>query len=124
MAPTARLSTRFSFEAAHRMPAFPAGHPNFRIHGHSYTGEVVIEGPIDPHSGFVMSHSHLLEAVNGVTQRLDHYFLNDIPGLETPSGENIARWIWRELKPRLPLLCEIVVERETCGIRISYRGQE
>ncbi len=51
----------------------------------------------------------------------DHHYLNEIPGLENPTSENIARWIWDRLKPTLPLLCRVVV-RETCTAGASYDG--
>lgn len=124
MAFIAKLSATFSFEAAHRMPDFPEGHPNSRIHGHSYAGEIIIEGPVDMRSGFVMSHAQLSEVSAGVLRRLDHRYLNDIPGLENPSGEHIARWIWNELRGKVPGLREVVLRRPTCGIMISYSGQE
>lgn len=124
MAFIARLSTTFHIEVAHRMPAFPETHRNGRLHGHSYSGEIVIEGPVDAKSGFVMGHDQLFEVVQGVTRRLDHYYLNDIPGLENPSGENICYWMWQQLRPQLPGLKEIALHRESCGISISYRGEE
>jgi 6-pyruvoyltetrahydropterin/6-carboxytetrahydropterin synthase len=120
MAFRARLSARFHFECAHFMPEYPQGHPNRRIHGHSYTGEVVVEGPVDERTGMVREHEQLERAVREVTSALDHQMLNEIPGLETPTGEHIARWIWTKLKPGLPDLKEVIVSRETIGIRISY----
>jgi len=116
----ARLSTRFHFEAAHWMAGYPEGHPNRRIHGHSYTGEVIVEGPVDPVTGMVREHEQLERAVREVSSALDHRMLNDVEGLEVPTGEYIARWIWNRLKPGLPDLKEVVVSRDTVGIRISY----
>jgi 6-pyruvoyltetrahydropterin/6-carboxytetrahydropterin synthase len=53
---------------------------------------------------------------------LDHYYLNEVRGLENPTSENVALWIWKKLKPKLPLLTEVVVA-ETCSARCVYRGQ-
>ena len=60
-------------------------------------------------------------AARPVIARLDHYYLNEIEGLENPTSENIAVWIWKRLKPKLPLLTEVVVA-ETCTARCVYRG--
>lgn len=116
----ARLSARFHFECAHYMPEYPQGHRNRRMHGHSYTGEVVVEGVVDERSGMVREHEQLERAVREVTEALDHQLLNEIPGLEIPTGEHIARWIWLRLIPTLPDLREVIVARESVGIRISY----
>jgi len=56
-----------------------------------------------------------------VWAKLDHNYLNQIRGLENPTSENIARWIWRRLKPKLPLLTEVIVA-ETCTAKCVYRG--
>ncbi|MBS1985161.1 MAG: 6-carboxytetrahydropterin synthase [Bdellovibrionales bacterium] len=118
------MSARFHFEAAHFQPTgYSEGHPNRRMHGHSYEVEVIVRGPVDPKSGFVMDHGDLLAKLQPVEAMLDHYCLNDIPGLESPTGEVIARWIWRQLKPGLPLLSEIIVSRPLAGIRVYYSGE-
>ena len=62
------------------------------------------------------------ESGTGVLDRHDHYYLNESPGLENATSENLAKWIWDRLKPQLPLLTEIVVA-ETCMSRCVYRGQ-
>jgi 6-pyruvoyltetrahydropterin/6-carboxytetrahydropterin synthase len=117
----ARLSAAFQFEAAHKGVGFPEGHPNTRIHGHSYSGEIIVEGPVDPESGCVMDHAELEAVVKEVVGQLDHQFLNDVPGLEVPSSEHIARWIWQRMKKRVPL-SEVIVRRPTVGITVSYSG--
>lgn len=119
----ANVSARFYFEAAHFMPNFPEGHPNRRLHGHTYTAEVVVRGPVNPHTGFVMDHGDLLAALKPLQDTLDHYSLNEIPGLELPTSECIARWMWRDLKAKLPLLHEIRILREQAGITVSYQGE-
>jgi 6-pyruvoyltetrahydropterin/6-carboxytetrahydropterin synthase len=119
----AKLSASFHFDCAHRMPNYPADHPNSRLHGHSYTAKVIVEGEVNPLTGMVLDHGELEKLVKEVETQLDHQYLNDIPGLELPTGEVIARWIWQRLAPRLPQLCEIVVKRDTRAIEVSYRGQ-
>lgn len=116
------LVKSFTFEAAHFLPNLPDGHKCKRIHGHSFRCEVQITGEIDEHTGFVMDYADIKAAFRPLRDQLDHRFLNhDVPGLENPSSEVIARWIWERLKPSLPLLTAVVIH-ETCTARCEYRG--
>jgi 6-pyruvoyltetrahydropterin/6-carboxytetrahydropterin synthase len=117
-----RVSARFFFDAAHRMPNFPPEHPNSWLHGHSYTGEVIVEGPVDPCSGFVMDHGRLEDLVQKIAAKLEHRYLNEIDGLELPTSEHLCKFFWAQLKPQVPGLVEVLVKRETRGITVSYRG--
>lgn len=116
-----QLRRTFQFEAAHRLPHVPTGHKCARLHGHSFQVEIAVEGPVDPKMGWVMDYADIKTAFAPLHQRLDHHYLNEIPGLENPTSERIAEWIWSELSPALPLLTEIVVA-ETCSARCVYRG--
>ena len=118
-----RIFKDFSFEAAHRLPNVPEGHKCARLHGHSFRVRVVIEGPVDPVTGWVMDFADIKAVVRPLESRLDHYYLNDIEGLENPTSEELARWIWRALKPQLPLLAAIEV-RETCTSGCIYTGDD
>ena len=118
---TIELRKTFQFEAAHLLPHLPKSHKCRRLHGHSFSVEVVVAGECDARLGWVMDYADISVAFKPLWQKLDHYYLNKIPGLENPTSENIAAWIWRRLKPRLPLLTEIVVA-ETCMSRCVYRG--
>ena len=111
----------FSFEAAHRLPHVPAGHKCARLHGHSFRVEVHVEGALTEPEGWVMDFGDLKAAWKPLDEALDHRYLNDIPGLENPTSEVLARWIWERLRPALPGLTEIVV-RETCTSGCRYRG--
>ncbi len=111
----------FSFEAAHRLPNVPEGHKCARLHGHSFMLKIVVDGPIGDTTGWVMDFADIKAAFKPVLEQLDHYYLNDIPGLENPTSENLARWIWARLKPDLPLLSRIEI-RETCTSGCSYSG--
>ena len=113
----------FTFEAAHRLPNVPEGHKCARLHGHSFRVRIVIDGPVDAHAGWVLDFGDLKAAFRPLYERLDHNYLNDIGGLENPTSEQLARWIWRELRPRLPLLDEVQV-RETCTSGCIYRGED
>ena len=115
------LYTDFRFEAAHLLPKVPEGHKCARLHGHSYHIRITIEGEVDPKTGWIMDFDVISQAFDPLLQQLDHYYLNDIEGLENPTSENLCRWIWTRLKPALPELTEVEV-RETCDAGCRYRG--
>lgn len=112
----------FTFEAAHRLPNVPDGHKCARLHGHSFRVELHVAGEPDPHTGWVMDFADLGRAFQPLLECLDHHYLNDIPGLENPTSERLAQWIWAQLRPVLPQLVEVVV-RETCTSGCRYRGE-
>ncbi len=112
----------FRFEAAHRLPNVPEGHKCGRLHGHSFRVEIHICGEIDPHLGWIMDFGELKAAFAPLYERLDHHYLNEIEGLENPTSENLARWIWQQLAPTLPQLCRVVV-KETCTSGCIYEGR-
>jgi 6-pyruvoyltetrahydropterin/6-carboxytetrahydropterin synthase len=116
-----KLQKTFSFEAAHRLPTFPEGHKCRRLHGHSFRVDVVVEGEVDAARGYLIDYGELKQACEPIRARLDHHHLNEIDGLDNPTSELLAVWIWNRLRERLPLLAEIVVH-ETCTSRCHYRG--
>ncbi|HXI54205.1 MAG TPA: 6-carboxytetrahydropterin synthase QueD [Candidatus Saccharimonadales bacterium] len=116
------LRKTFQFEAAHLLPRLPRTHKCRRLHGHSFKVEIAVFGDCDPRLGWLVDYADLSAAFKPIWQKLDHYYLNDIPGLENPTSENLAVWIWRRLRRRLPLLTEVVVA-ETCQSRCVYRGE-
>lgn len=118
----AEIFKEFTFEAAHRLPHVGEGHKCGRLHGHSFRVEVHVAGPIEQRSGWIMDFGDLKERFEPLYVRLDHTYLNDIEGLENPTSENIARWIWDRLKPAIPQLSHVVV-RETCTAGALYRGE-
>ncbi len=111
----------FTIEAAHRLPNVPPGHKCARLHGHSFSIEVHLRGPILADAGWVQDFADLKAAFQPLFDQLDHNYLNDIEGLENPTSENLARWIWHRLLPNLPLLHQIIV-RETCTSGCIYNG--
>lgn len=115
------LAKRFRFEAAHHLPHVPADHKCRRVHGHSFRVTVRIAGAVDPHAGWLMDYADLAAAFEPVRLQLDHYDLNTIEGLDNPTSEHVARWIWERLRPRLPALVSITVH-ETCTSSCTYRG--
>ena len=112
----------FTLESAHRLPGVPEGHKCARVHGHSFRVELHVSGPVDPHLGWVMDFAEIKQAFEPLFQRLDHRYLNDVPGLDNPTSEQLARYIWQELKPALPLLSRVVVH-ETCTSGASFAGE-
>lgn len=112
----------FTFEAAHRLPNVPEGHKCARLHGHSFRVRVWVSGEVDGRLGWVMDFADVKAAAKPVIALLDHYYLNEIEGLENPTSENVARWIWARLKPALAGLSRVEVQ-ETCTAGCSYTGE-
>ena len=111
----------FTIEAAHRLPNVPEGHKCPRLHGHSFRVELHVTGEPGEHTGWIMDFADLKAAFKPLYQQLDHNYLNDIEGLENPTSERLAMWIWDRLKPAVPELDEVVVH-ETCTAGCRYRG--
>ncbi len=117
-----RLVHEFRFESAHRLPRVPEGHKCARLHGHSFKVEIACTGGVDPDTGWFIDFGELYEIWRPIHDRLDHHYLNEIPGLENPTSEVLAKWIWDALRPGLPSL-EQVTLFETCDARCEYRGR-
>lgn len=115
------LRKSFQFEAAHLLPLLPEAHKCRRLHGHSFKVEIVIAGECDPKLGWLMDYADIKSAFKPLWEQLDHRYLNEVPGLDNPTSENVAVWIWERLKPGLPLLTEVSVA-ETCTAQAVYRG--
>ena len=116
------LSKTYRFEAAHRLPHVPADHKCFRMHGHGYAVEVCVRGPVDARLGWLQDFGEITAIVEPLLKaELDHRTLNDVPGLENPTAENLCGWLWRRLKPLLAHLDSITIH-ETCTARCTYRG--
>ncbi len=113
----------FHLECARRLPHLPAEHPCERVHGHSFRVEVHIAGPLDPQLGWVLDFADVEAAWAPVKTALDHRYLNDVHGLDNPTSERMAMWIWATLKPALPGLAKIVVQ-ETASSGCVYRGED
>ena len=111
----------FTFEAAHRLPNVPADHKCARLHGHSYRVEIHVTGEVGERSGWVMDFADLKDAFAPLYEQLDHRYLNEVEGLDNPTSEVLARWIWDRLTDALPL-SEVLV-RETCTSGCAYRGE-
>lgn len=112
----------FRIEAAHRLPNVPPGHKCGRLHGHSFEISVHVEGPVGEQTGWVRDFADIKQAFAPLDAQLDHNYLNDIEGLENPTSENLAIWVWQRLKPALANLSQVAV-KETCTAGCIYRGR-
>ena len=108
----------FRFESAHKLPQMPEGHKCARLHGHSFMATVVVRGELDQ-AGLVMDYGEVKTRVQPVIDRLDHQYLNEIPGLENPSSEVLAKWIFDQTKSLIPNLYQIIIS-ETCTSECRY----
>lgn len=116
-----RLVHEFRFEAAHRLPKVPPSHKCSRLHGHSFRVELAVAGPVDEETGWFIDFQRLFDAWAPLHEQLDHHYLNEVPGLENPTSEILARWIWQRVRAALPPLVRVTV-CETCESRCEYEG--
>jgi 6-pyruvoyltetrahydropterin/6-carboxytetrahydropterin synthase len=121
-APDVDIFKEFRIEAAHRLPNVPTDHKCYRLHGHSFRIRVHVRGDVDPHTGWVIDFADIARAFEPLFAQLDHHYLNEIAGLDNPTSEHLARWVWQRLRPSLPGLSQVVV-RETCTAGCEYRGE-
>ena len=119
--PAMDIFKTFTIEAAHRLPNVPEGHKCARLHGHSFQVELRVSGEPGEHSGWVMDFADIKAAFRPLYEQLDHHYLNEIEGLDNPTSERLAIWIWERLKPVLPQLGEVIVH-ETCTSGCRYAG--
>jgi 6-pyruvoyltetrahydropterin/6-carboxytetrahydropterin synthase len=117
------LSKDFDFESAQALPQFPEGHKCRNIHGHSFKITISVRGPVDEASGIFYDHAAISDVMRPLVAQLDHAYLNDVPGLENPTIENMTRWFWDRLHLQLPGLYEITLH-ETARARCTYRGEQ
>ncbi len=116
-----KIAQAFHFEAAHALPHAGENHRCRQLHGHSYRVELRLEGPVDPRTGFVADFFAIEAAFRPLLERLDHRYLNEIEGLENPTAENIAVWIWERMKKTMPELASVIVY-ETGDCWAEYDG--
>ena len=113
------LRQHFQIESARSLPHLPKTHPCSRVHGHSFKIVLTLKGPLDPVLGWVQDYHEISEKFKPLLQMLDHNLLNEIKGLENPTSENLALWIFNALKPVLPLLTQVTI-CETPTTECSY----
>lgn len=116
------LTRRFEFHAAHALGTFPEGHKCRNLHGHTFKAEVVITGEVDPTRGYLIDFGEMKRLIRPLEEQLDHAMLNDIPGLEIPTAEMIAKWLYDQLDGELPHLDRVRVH-ETENNTAEYWGE-
>jgi 6-pyruvoyltetrahydropterin/6-carboxytetrahydropterin synthase len=117
-----RIYKEFQFEAAHFLPSAAPGTANSRMHGHSFRARVTIEGAPNAETGLVFHFDELAAAMADARDALDHRLLNEVEGLEAPTLERIAIWLWNRLQNRVPGLAEIEIARDSCREGCVYSG--
>ncbi len=113
------ITQQFGFDAAHYLDQAPLG-SNRRLHGHSFYAEVTLAGEPDPQKGWVRDFNEVNAALSDIRAGLDHQLLNDISDLGAPTLENLARFIYREAKARLPEVCRVRLSRPSSGQSCLY----
>jgi 6-pyruvoyltetrahydropterin/6-carboxytetrahydropterin synthase len=114
------LTRSFRIESARSLPRLPPTHPCARVHGHSFLIELELAGPIDPELGWLIDYNDIAAAFEPLRLALDHRLLNEVEGLENPTSELIARWIFDRLSPSLNALTAVTI-METPETRAIYR---
>lgn len=115
------LTKEYRFEAAHYLPCVPPGHKCARVHGHSYKIEIAIAGPVNPETGWLLDFGVIDDAWAALFARFDHQNLNEVAGLENSTCENIAIYVWRDLRAQIKELSAVTVW-ETYDSKCTYRG--
>ena len=111
-----KIFKSFTFDSAHFLPNVPDGHKCKNVHGHTYRLTVFLEGELEPDLEWVIDFAELKKVINPILDTIDHKLLNDIKGLENPTCEIIAIWLWDRIKDKMPLLTKIeLFENTTSG---------
>ncbi len=111
----------FKFDAAHKLPNLPEGHRCGNLHGHTFVVYIHIQGNVGEKTGWVMDYGEIKSICAPVIDKLDHQYLNDVSGLENPTSEVIAQWLWNRIKPVLPELSMIEI-KETASTGCRFLG--
>ena len=112
---------KFNIESARSLPNLSAEHPCSQLHGHSFEIILKISGELNEKTGFIIDFQEIEDSFNPIRKLLDHAYLNDIKGLENPTSENMCKYIWAEIKPKISGLVEIEI-KETYSTGCIYRG--
>jgi len=117
-----RITKSFTFDSAHWLPNVPEGHKCGRMHGHTYTIVIGVEGDVEAESGWIVDFGMIKTAFKPLEQVMYHHCLNELAGLENPTAENMARWIYDRIKPTLPQVADVTV-KETPTTAATYRPE-
>jgi 6-pyruvoyltetrahydropterin/6-carboxytetrahydropterin synthase len=117
------LTKGFGFEAAHTLKGTTLGAGSEEIHGHSFRAEVVVRGKPDPATGMMVDLGKLEQNLADIRKLLDHKLLNNVPGLELPTLEHLAVFIWERANVA-GKLTRVTVFRDSCNEACSYFGPQ
>jgi 6-pyruvoyltetrahydropterin/6-carboxytetrahydropterin synthase len=115
------ITKEFRFDAAHRLPALPDGHPYTRLHGHSFRVAVTVGGTPVPEFDWIVDFGRIEAVLAGIRDTLDHHTLNEIPGLANPTLETIAAWIFERAEALLPGVVRVTLHRDSIGEACTIR---
>lgn len=113
------LRQHFQIESARRLPNLQEGHPCGRMHGHSFKIILTLVGEQHPVTGWVLDYHEISERMKPLLGELDHRVLNDVQGLENPTSENLALWIFTKARPLIAGLQKVTI-METPFTECSY----
>jgi len=104
-----RITKSFTIDAAHWLPNVPEEHKCGRLHGHTYKIIIGVEGDVTPDTGWIVDYNEIKAAFEPLLTKMDHFCLNEIPGLENPTAEVMAEWIFKQISKTLPQVSDITV---------------
>lgn len=113
------LKQQFRIESARYLPELPEGHPCRRTHGHSFLISLKLVGPLDAKIGWVRDYHQIEQSMKPLLSQLDHRVLNEVPGLENPTSELLAKWIFDQARKMIPELIQVSIS-ETPTTECSY----
>ncbi|MEK8031490.1 6-carboxytetrahydropterin synthase [Ideonella sp. DXS29W] len=113
---THRIWKDFHLDSAVRLRHAPAGHPEARLHGHTYTLRLHLSAALDELRGWAVDFGDVKELFKPVFKALDHHALHDVPGLPDGDCASVAQWVLSQARERLPQVCRVdLFETEGCG---------
>jgi 6-pyruvoyltetrahydropterin/6-carboxytetrahydropterin synthase len=113
------LKQHFQIESARFLPKLPKTHPCSQVHGHSFKIVLTLVGDLNPEIGWVMDYHEITKIMTPLLTQLDHKLLNEVSGLENPTSELLAKWIYEKAGSQIPLLKRVSV-METPTTECSY----
>lgn len=113
------LKQHFHIESARFLPNLPKSHPCSNMHGHSFKIVLSLVGDLDPKIGWVMDYHEISQVMTPLLKQLDHKILNEVPGLENPTSELLAKWIYEKVQNTIPMLKNVSI-METTSTECTY----
>lgn len=113
------LKQHFQIESARFLPHLPKEHPCSRMHGHSFKIILTLVGDLDPKIGWVIDYNDIQAAMKPLLEQIDHRVLNEVEGLENPTSELLAVWLYERARKVLPELTKVTIA-ETPLTECSY----